>query len=333
MSLKLQGQKKRADFYFVDPAEIKVRSDLRGRWIPPDDRQIINLAISMHVYGQIQSCEVRVMDIAGVKNVAVLNSGFTRCAAARLLREGFTIPEDWADIELTKEDAEAKVKVIAPGDTIHNPDFLLKVTHVNCNDQQAFQRNLIENLERKDTSAIDNAHNQEKLRRDYGYSDADISRLYHYTNQGRVARLKRLLQLPDDIQLMVHTGNLPTVAALDLLDRPSKEWGEIIAKSTKDDGKVSGTAVRSSARRCVITRSPTSRTPMICSELSPTVPPKRKGRRSRSPARWPSCGSSSNSGSPARSRNGTWTRRSPSSSRRGRATCWASVPKRRSTTP
>jgi ParB-like chromosome segregation protein Spo0J len=225
-----------------------MQNDLRGRRHPPTERQIMNRALSFKMYGQIVPCEVRIQTIGGVKGVPVLNSGFTRCAAARLLRKGFTIPEDWADTELTKEDAEAKVEVFRPGQFIQDPSFVLRVVSVNCNDENAFLRNLIENLERNDCTDIDDAHNQERLRRNYGYSDADIARFYKYANQSRVTRLKQLLQLPDHIQDMVHYGSLPTTAALDLLSRPREEWDAILSMATCEGGKVKGQVVRAAVR-------------------------------------------------------------------------------------
>ena len=57
--------------------KVRIQEDLRGRHHPPTPRQIMQRAISMHLYGQIQPCEVRVKTIADVKNVPVLNSGFT----------------------------------------------------------------------------------------------------------------------------------------------------------------------------------------------------------------------------------------------------------------
>lgn len=224
MALKINaGETKRGDYFFVDPNNVIVKEDLRGRHKPVTDEAIIDMAISFSENGQRQAVECRRVEDQKLQ----LNLGFTRTNAARLLREGFE----------------------HEGETYHDPEFMLKVQVVDCNDKEAFINNVVENAHRNQTSDVDDAVNQRRLRDKYGYSDADIARLYRYKNQNKVGRLRQLLQLDDAILDMVHDGRLPTQAALDLLDAPSDERAAIIAEAEKtQDGKVKGSSVRTVVR-------------------------------------------------------------------------------------
>jgi len=214
---------KRGDFFFVDPFQISVKEDLRGRCKPIAQEAIVAMAISFHENGQIQPVQCRRVE----GNKLQLNLGFTRTNAARLLRDGFE----------------------CDGENYHDPDFKLKVAVVDCNDQQAFINNIVENAQRNETSDVDDAINQERLRDRYGNSDAEIARLYGYPNQNKVGRLRKLLQLDQKILDMVHDGQLPTQAALELLDVPAVHREQIIAEAeTTAAGKVKATSVRSVVR-------------------------------------------------------------------------------------
>jgi ParB-like chromosome segregation protein Spo0J len=255
MALALAGNKgtdwKRGDMFYVDPAIIVVREDLRGRRYPPTGEDIARRAVSFFRYGQLQACEVRLTTEGTTKNVPVLNSGFTRCAAARLLREGFTVPEGF-DEETTSGAVAMQVSPVKAGDFIQKEDFQLQIRHVKCNDEEALVRNIVENNERNDTSDVDDAHNQERLRRDCGFSNADVARLYGYGSggQNKVSRFSRLLELPEAIQLRVHHREIPTQAAIDLLDsgRPKKEWEKLLEAATNDKGRVVATKLNDVVR-------------------------------------------------------------------------------------
>lgn len=256
MATKLAGERgkdyRRGDMYHFDPTKVHVRNDLRGRWKAPTERDILELAISFFLYGQIQPCEVRLVTVNGVANTPQLNSGFTRCAAARLLREGFTVPEDFKledlnEPENVEEASQDSKRFVAPGEFVQDSEFMLQVKAVRCDDRQALERNIEENRRRTDTSDIDDAYNQNTLREKYGYNDSEIARRYGYNNATKVSRLKKLLLLPDEIKMMVHDKRMATAAAIDLLDRPESEWEAIVAEAMKGD-KVNGTDVRKIVR-------------------------------------------------------------------------------------
>jgi hypothetical protein len=207
---------KRGDFFFVDPFEVEIREELRGRHKPPTDDRVVNRAISILDIGQIHAVECR----RNEKNRLVLTAGFTRAAAVRLIRTGF-------DYE---------------GQHYHDPEIRLKVSLTDANDATAFKRNVVENAQRDDTSPVDDALNQQRLRDSYGMSDADIARLYGY-QQTKVGTLRKLLQLKSDWQDMVHDGRLPVSAALLILELPEAERASAIEQATQESGKINGAAL------------------------------------------------------------------------------------------
>ena len=274
MALTLGAGKKgqdwrRSDMFLVDPTKILVREDLRGRRYPPSDEAILRRAVSFYRYGQIQPCEVRLITHADVKNVPVLNSGFTRTAAARLLRDGFVVPDGFEE-EVVTEAGESHIPPVQAGQFIQRADFQLQVRHVKCNDTDALVRNIVENNDRDDTSDIDDAHNHERLRRDCGWTNAEIARLYNYGSggQNKVSRLSRLLELPEPIQLRIHLGDIPRKLG-------STCW---TPASRKPNGKTCSPVPRTPTARlsvpscvtlCVTTSLPTSRQPP-----KPPTPPR-----------------------------------------------------------
>lgn len=226
MAVKINAgsEVKRGDMYFVDPYEIIIKEELRGRHTPPTPEQIMELAISMVENGQRQAVECR----KTIGDRLLLNLGFTRTAAARLIRTGF-------------EDASGK--------NYHDPNFLVKVTLSDANDEEAFYHNIIENCHRNATTPIDDAHNQRTMRDKYGKTNEEIAKKYQYPDTQKVVRLQKLLQLSAEMQQKVHDGTLPVSAALDLLELPEDKQKEAIAAATKaTNGKVVASAVRDQVR-------------------------------------------------------------------------------------
>lgn len=223
MAIQLAADAKRADSWTVDPNDIIMKDDVRGRNKPPTPEKIMARAQSMLKHGQIQEVECRKLP----DNRLQLTAGFTRCAAARLIRAGFTDPS---------------------GKFHQDEQFRLRVKIVNCNDKEAFIRNIVENKERNETTPIDDAHNHEKLRRNHGLNDAQIAAELD-ESPSRISLLKKLLMLEDKVQDLVDEGKLSVTAALDLLDAPKEQHDEIIANSTKEgNGKIDSTKVRAQVR-------------------------------------------------------------------------------------
>jgi ParB/RepB/Spo0J family partition protein len=213
---------KRGDMFWVDPFKIVMKEDLRGRHKPPTEEQIIEMAESMMDNTQQQPVQCRKLG----DNRLQLNLGFTRTAAARLIRTGFT---------------DSK------GNQRKDEEFKLKVVISDANDKQAFKNNIVENAHRNQTSPIDDAHNHRECREKYGMTDPEITELYRYKDVNKVGRLRRLLSLNSDVQDLVHAGTMSVTAAIDLLDMPEDKQAEAIKAATKD-GKVSGAQVRAQVR-------------------------------------------------------------------------------------
>jgi ParB-like chromosome segregation protein Spo0J len=242
MKIKAGDNVRRGDLFYIDPYQIKVREDLRGRHKPPTDEDVISMAESMLDFGQIEPVEARRLPDQTLE----LNLGFTRTAAARLIREGFKVQTDDGEVER------------------HDADFMLQVKVVDCNDQTAFTRNVVENCHRNMTSPMDDAFNQDRLRNLYGYNDVAIARLYGYPNSSKVSRLHKLLSLDRKVQDLVHAGpqdgGMSVQAALDLLELPADQREEAVKTATAN-GKVSGAEIRSIVRAHHLSDDKTEETP------------------------------------------------------------------------
>ncbi len=223
LALLLSEPAKRGDVFYLNPFDVEVREALRGRKFPPTAEEILAMATSMHDDGLGTPVACRRVE----QNKPQLVKGFTRCCAARMIREGFTG---------------------ADGVQRHNPEFKLKACIVDCNDREALRSNIIENAIRNETSPIDDAHNHRRLREEFGHSDAEIAALYQYPNQNKVSRLKKLLAYSDEVQLLIHKGLLPVQAAIDLLDLPEDKRAEAIKVATNDKGVVNGADIASQVR-------------------------------------------------------------------------------------
>lgn len=223
------GDVKRSDLYMVDPFQVIVKEELRGRHVPPTDEVIVNMALSMSTHGQHQAVQCRKIN----DNKLLLILGFTRTAAARLIRTGFTNPET--------------------GEEVKDEQFKLKVVLTDANDQKAFLNNIVENAHRNNTSHIDDAHNQHRLRDAYGYSETEIANLYQYKDASKVSRLRKLLQLPNKAQMLIHTDKLSMQAALDILDivddAARNEALEKVYADIETNGKANTSEVRSMVRQ------------------------------------------------------------------------------------
>jgi ParB-like chromosome segregation protein Spo0J len=93
---------------------------------------------------------------------------------------------------------------------------------VTINDEEAFRRNIVENRERKETTPIDDAYNQRRLRDDFGWTDTKIAEFYGLT-ASYVGLLKKLLSLPTQTQKLVHVRQLSVKAAVALTELTPEE--------------------------------------------------------------------------------------------------------------
>lgn len=264
MAVKFKSDKvKRVDGYMTDPFDIEVKDELRGRVKPPTAEKIIELALSLQMHGQQMPVVCR--KLSGGKLQLV--SGFTRVAAARLLRSGFEHPD-------TKEE-------------VKDENFLIRFSLTDGNDKEAFIKNVVENAHRHATSVIDDAHNQRRMRENYGYTDSEITRLFNYGDPNKVGRLRRLLALPDRAQDMIHEGYLSFQAALDILDLDEADQAAALEKvyqEYEEKGKVNGTTVRELVRSILHDDDSSEGNGEASGEASgenPPAPPKKKPTKPR----------------------------------------------------
>lgn len=211
------GKIVRRDYHMIDPRYVEVQENLRGRWKAPTDEQVAHRAISMIQLGQLQPVQCR----RKPDNTLLLTLGFTRTAAVRLIRKGFTYA----------------------GKHYHDPDFLLSVIVVDGNDKESFVSNVVENHQRDNCTPVDDAFNQRTLRDKHGYSDKEVMELYDYSNQTKYQMLKKVLQLPEKVQEALHDGDIALKPAVELLDAPPEEWDRILSAATKENGKINGAVV------------------------------------------------------------------------------------------
>ena len=189
------GDVGRADVFFIDPQEIIVDEKLNGRWTPHDGEAVEDMAKSFEAEGQLQPVQVRKV----ADNRVQLVLGYRRHRAALLYNQ-------------RHPDSPMKLKCVV----------------VTVNDEEAFRRNIVENKQRAETTPIDDAFNQRRLREEFGWTDAKIAEFYGMASS-YVGLLKKLLMLPTDAQLHVHKRELSVQAAAALADLPAEEQKQALA--------------------------------------------------------------------------------------------------------
>lgn len=224
---------KRREMYMVTPDEIKTDPKNTGRHDAPSEDEIKRLAIDIHRNGQLQPVVCRKYE--GHKLALV--AGNNRYKAIMMLRKGFTFEE---------EDDDGKMQKVK----VHEPEMQIQVVVKNLNEFDAFLANISENNLRKQTTPIDDAYNQERLRDVHGWSDSKIAQFYQW-NQTKVSHYKQLIQLNPDAQQLVSSGKMAVSAALTLLKLPEDRRQEAIKAAVNGDGKVSGAKVTEQLREHV----------------------------------------------------------------------------------
>ncbi len=87
------------------------------------------------------------------------------------------------------------------------------------NDEEAFEVALVENVQRQDLNAIEEAEGYKRLIDDYGHTQEDIARIVG-KSRSHVANIVRLLDLPDDVRELLIEGRLTMGHARALLTAP-----------------------------------------------------------------------------------------------------------------
>src|SRR4029079_4083088 len=94
---------------------------------------------------------------------------------------------------------------------------------------------LIENLQRDDLSPIDEAAGYRRLGEEFQLGHAEIARVVG-RNRSTIANLLRLLQLPDELQAMLHDGRLTEGHARALLGVSDAERQLALARQAVEQG-------------------------------------------------------------------------------------------------
>jgi ParB family transcriptional regulator, chromosome partitioning protein len=87
---------------------------------------------------------------------------------------------------------------------------------VTASDQEALELAIVENVQRADLNAIEEARGYERLSDEFGYSQSDLARVIG-KSRSHVANTVRLLRLPEPVSRMVETGQLTAGHARALL--------------------------------------------------------------------------------------------------------------------
>jgi ParB family chromosome partitioning protein len=96
------------------------------------------------------------------------------------------------------------------------------VIQVEASDREAMEIAIIENVQRSDLNAMEEAAGYEQLMADHGYNQTDLSRVIG-KSRPHVANTLRLLKLPDAVRAQVANGALSAGHARALLALPDPE--------------------------------------------------------------------------------------------------------------
>lgn len=206
-------------YFLIEPEKIVVNSKLRGRVIPPTKDDVYSLAVSIatNPEGQLMPVGCRKLK----SNELELSFGFTRYEAVALLRKGFEFN----------------------GEKYHLPNLKLKINIFECDELEAFLMNIDENKERNDTNPIDDAVNQEKLRKKYKLKNNEIAARYKWST-AKVTHYIKLNSLNPNEQYLVASGKMPVSVALILLEIDSDKRDQALNFATNDVGKVQGAKLK-----------------------------------------------------------------------------------------
>jgi ParB family transcriptional regulator, chromosome partitioning protein len=89
-------------------------------------------------------------------------------------------------------------------------------------DVEAFEVALLENIQRQDLNAIEEAEAYKKLIEEYGHTQEELGRLVH-KSRSHIANLMRLLDLPARVRALVATGAISMGHARAIVSAPDPE--------------------------------------------------------------------------------------------------------------
>lgn len=193
------------------PEEIVVNEELNVRpWEgdpEAEQERIERLARTIEQEGQLMDGLVQAVEANGVVEYQLI-AGNRRRNAIALINAG-------------KSDAEQPMKM------------RVRVLR-NQSKEQAFRKAIIENLHRKDFSAMDLAMDIQRVREMNGWQAGKFTKKvaeYFGVSPAQITQHEKLLSLPADVQIKVHEGMLSAQSAFDLVDVRPEKRGEVLAKA------------------------------------------------------------------------------------------------------
>lgn len=119
------------------------------------------------------------------------------------------------------------------------------IISLTLNDREALEISIIENVQRTDLNALEEANGYAHLAAEYGYSHADIGRIVG-KSRSHVANTLRLLALPESVRALLDDGSISAGHARALLTvgHPEEVAKQIVENglTVRDVEKISGSA-------------------------------------------------------------------------------------------
>jgi ParB family transcriptional regulator, chromosome partitioning protein len=109
---------------------------------------------------------------------------------------------------------------------------VVPIVIIDANDRQSLEYAIIENVQRSDLNALEEAFGYEKLTQEFSYNQADIAKIIG-KSRSHVTNTLRLLKLPEGAKKFVIDGSISAGHARALLSVPNPEK---VAQQIVDDG-------------------------------------------------------------------------------------------------
>jgi ParB family chromosome partitioning protein len=218
----------KGNVYRLPPSAILVPKEMNGRkYGSTDTKDLIRDFLNPDV-GQLQPIGVR-----QTKDGVAVAYGFRRHAAALEIEE----------MGLAKS----------------GESFLIDCILVKGDDDAAYTKNVLENIQRQSTTPIDDAYNIDRLTTEFGKSREEVGKLYGKGGKPRsaswISQTLKLLTLPADIQKKIHSGEIGVAAAYELASADEETREEVVKAAKAKGGRVTREAV-SEARREAAEKAP-----------------------------------------------------------------------------
>ena len=216
MSMKLEaGDCKKGDLFSIFPQDIVVDPTKNTRKVPHTPEQVQALAQSILANRQQQPAVVRRIDGNRVQLVA----GYGRWQAVNHINS-----------------------ILQPDNPVR-----LQCKVSDLNEEEAFIASLVENLDRAETTPVDDAHAQRVLRETYLWEEERIAAFYR-KSVSHLGKLREVLKLSTPIQKEVSDGNLSVDGAVALAKLPERERMDVVETTKDANGKVNAQAVDALAK-------------------------------------------------------------------------------------